>query len=210
MFLSWSKKGIENRLLGSALAVLALAAATHLACAQNQTPKTSIPEIARIGGVQIGYSTQEDLAGKWGKGKTLVGGHSNSGRLWRIKGTHWRVNTDGFDYSERGLVVDGLSLDTYPDAPDDIPYAKLSKADFSWLGGILPGMSRTKVLQILKRRSLRVTSTKEGCEISERGFSPLTSVITPLRIWQVTLTFAKELLIRIDLSAAPDHSSPSL
>ncbi len=195
---------VEIQLIGGVMTLLLLAAPTDAAGGQNKSPKTSIPEIACIGKVQIGYSTQEDLARKWGEGKTVIGGHPNSGRVWRIKGTSWRVSTDGFDYSERGLVVDQLSFRAYSDLPRDVPYAKLSKDDFVWLGEISPGMSKKKVMQILKRQSLPMTPTKEGCQITARGFSPLTSIPTPFRNWKTTLTFTNDVLIDLNLGARPD------
>ena len=130
--------------------------------------------------------------------------HPNSGRVWRIKGTPWRISTDGFDYSERGLVVHQFSLDAYPDLPRDVPYAKLSRKDFVWLGEISPGMSKKKVMQILKNKSLPFTPTKEGCEIKARGYSPLTSILTPFRDWKATLTFANSVLIALTLDVGPD------
>ena len=172
--------------------------------AEAKTPKTSIPGIAKIGRMRVGYSSQEDVARKLGEGKTLIGGHPNSGRVWRIRGTSWRLNTDGFDYSERGLVIDQLSLGTCTDQPDDIPYTKLTKKDFCWTGGITLGMSRARVLEILKRSSLPVTSTKEGWKIGERGFSPLSSIVTPFRNWEATLTFSNDFLVRLDLGASPN------
>jgi hypothetical protein len=195
---------VEMRLLGWAMAALFVAAPMHAADGQNKLPKPSIPKIARIGKVQIGYSTQEDLAKEWVEGKTVVGGHSNSGRVWRIKGSRWRVSTDGFDYSERGLVVDQLSLSAKSNLPKDVPYKKLYKKDFAWLGGISPGMSKKKVMQILKGKSLACTPTKEGCEINARGFSPLTSIITPFRNWKATLTFADGVLTDLTLDVRPD------
>jgi hypothetical protein len=191
-------------LLGCTVTALLLVAPIRVTYGRNNPPKTSIPKIAHIGKVQIGYFTQEELALKWGEGKTIVGGHPNSGRVWRIAGTRWRVNTDGFDYSERGLVVDQFTLGTDSDPSGDIPYAKLSRSEFFWLGEISLGMSRTKVLQILKRRSLPNTWTKDGCEINAQGFSPLTSIVEPFRNWKATLSFANDLLIRLDLSARTD------
>src|SRR5689334_624376 len=94
-----------------ALLLIVLSAAADTPSA---TTNTSIPKIASIGKIQIGYSTQEDLAKLWGEGKTITGSHPNSGRLWRVKGTSWVLYTDGFDYSKRGLVVDGLHF--YADA----------------------------------------------------------------------------------------------
>lgn len=192
---------VGPRSLGCGVAALLFLSPPALTCGQNQAPKTLIPEIARIGKVQIGYSTQEELAKKWGEGKTLIGGHPNSGRVWRIAGTNWFVQTDGFDYSERGLVVDQLSLSTKADLGADIPPARLSKRDFLWLGAIAPGMSQAKVLEILKRRAPRSTSIKGGYGVRAKGFSPLTNIRTPLRNWEATLTFADGLLIRLDLSA---------
>jgi hypothetical protein len=183
--------------------ILHFSLAAHATNGRGKTPKTSIPQIARIGKVQVGYSTQDDLASRWGEGKTLIGGHPNSGRVWWIKGTSWRVNTDGFDYSERGLVIDQLSLGTCPDPPGDIPCAKLSKREFCWLGEVTLGMNRTEVLQILKRRSLPITATEQGWEIHAQGFSPLSSIVTPFRNWIVTLTFTNDFLVRLDLSATP-------
>ena len=197
----------ELRLLGWAMTALLVATPAHAADAKNKSPKTSIPEIARIGKVQIGYSTQEDLARKWGEGKTVIGGHPNSGRVWRIKGSPWRISTDGFDYSERGLVVDQFSVGACSDLPRDVPYAKLSKRDFVWLGGISLGMSKKKVMQILKRNSLPVTPTKQGCEINARGHSPLTSIITPFRNWKATLTFTNDLLISLNLDVRIDSQA---
>lgn len=80
------------------------------AAARHPPPKTSIPKIARLGKIQVGYSTQAELARHWGEGKTIIGGHANSGRLWRVKGTPWIVDTDAFEYSRRGLVVDGVTI----------------------------------------------------------------------------------------------------
>lgn len=194
----------ELPLLGWALATLFAAAPAQAAGGQHKSPKTSIPKIARIGKAQIGYSTQEDLAKIWGEGKTLIGGHPNSGRVWRIKGTPWRVHTDGFDYSKRGLVVNQLSLGADAALPKEVPYARISQKDFVWLGEISLGMSKTKVMQILKRQSLPVTPTKAGYEINARGFYPLTSIITPFRNWKATLVFTKDLLIGLNLDASSD------
>ena len=51
---------------------------------QNQVVTGSIPQIASIAKIQVGYSTQEDLAMRWGEGRTITGGHPNSGRVWRV------------------------------------------------------------------------------------------------------------------------------
>jgi len=184
-----------------ALAVLLLIASAPAGDAQMASTKTSIPKIACIGKIQIGCSTQEDLARHWGEGKTITGGHPNSGRLWRVKGTPWVLHADGFEYSKRGLVVDGL--DVYEDlkAGADAPYAKLAKSDFAWCGGIWPGMSQQKVMQILKRKSLRITLTQDGCEICAKGFYALQSSMDPLRTWTARLIFTNGSLSQLTLAA---------
>jgi hypothetical protein len=134
----------------------------------------------------------------------VIGGHPNSGRVWRVKGTGWSLSTDGFDYSERGLVVDQLSFGEDPEPHGDVPYARLSKKDFLWLGEISPGMTKDKVMQILKRKSLPITPTKEGCKVSARGFLALTSINTPIRLWQATLLFANDSLRTLQIDVGPD------
>lgn len=96
-----------------------------------------------------------------------------------------------------------VSFDQYKE-PEDVPYAKLCKKDFLWLGRISPGMPRDKVMQILKRKSLPITLTKDGCEIKAQGFSPLTSIPSAFRNWQATLSFTNDLLNGIYVDARTD------
>jgi hypothetical protein len=186
------------------LTILLVAVPVRAADGRNTLPKTSIPKIARIGKVRIGYSTQEDFAKQWGEGKTITGGHSNSGRVWRVKGTRWILSTDGFEYSERGLVVDNLSLCEDPKMPGDAPFARLSKNDLCWLGEISPGMTKDEVMQIVKRKKVSIMTTKEGCEIRAQGFYALSSINAPLRKWRATLRFSNGSLSALHLDASPD------
>jgi hypothetical protein len=71
----------ELPLLGCATASMLFLTAASLTYGQNQAERNFIPEIACIGKAKIGYSTQQDLARKWGEGKSLIGGHPNSGRV---------------------------------------------------------------------------------------------------------------------------------
>jgi len=166
-----------------------------------------IPRIARIGGIEIGRSSQEDLARIWGEGKTIIGGHSNSGRLWRVPGTSWILRTDGFDYSSRGLVVDGLTL--YGDSKSfncpelliGVPNTRLSRKAFAWAGEISPGMSKQQVIDFLKKRSLPMRSTPDGCETTAGGLSPLTSSMEPLETWKVSFVLTNGTLSVLNMSA---------
>ena len=167
----------------------------------SASAKTSIPKIARIGKIQIGYSTQEDLTKHWGEGKTVTGGHPNSGRLWRVKGTSWTIATDGFEYSKRGLLVDSFEIYEDQNPAKDVPVALLAKRDFTWLGDITPGMSRDEVMRVLKSESLSVSPTKEeGDKIGAKGFHALLNNIE-LKTWTASLSFTNGVLCRLTLTA---------
>ena len=134
--------------------ILLLTAAAHPGnAAENDIPKTSIPKIANIAGIKVGYSSMEELEARLGKGKVAVGGHSDGARLWRVKGTSWVIYADAFEYSERGMVLDSLNiaLDTKPRR--GVPYARLTKNDFAWLGKISLGMDEDKLLEVHEQYS---------------------------------------------------------
>ncbi len=138
---------------------------------------TSVPRIAGIGGVSVGYSTQDEFERAWGEGLTVVGGHPNSGRRWRVRGTDWLIATDGFEYSDRGLVVDALNLDSQKTDPNfpDAPYAKLDKKAFAWLGEISCGMTRVEVIAALNRQGVGFKEDGEDLYMEADGFSEITS-----------------------------------
>ena len=92
------------------LTVLLLLLVTQIAsagAAENAPPGTSIPSIAGIAKIKIGYSTQQEIDAQWGEGKTIIGGHPNSGRLWRVKGTPWVIHTE-LRKGERYFRIDGV------------------------------------------------------------------------------------------------------
>jgi hypothetical protein len=169
--------------------------------------KTTIPAFARMAGVDIGLSTQADLAKRWGEGKTVTGGHSNSGRVWRVKGAPWILQTDGFEYSSRGLVVDSLSLHQNAgschcqDLLDGAPETRAGKEAFAWSGHVVPGMSKDAVMLMLRDMFGPVTVTGDGCEVKAAGFSPLTSIATPFRAWTTSFVFTNGVLSRLSISA---------
>jgi hypothetical protein len=176
-------------------ALLVLSPATVAGQARGTPKKVVIPKIAGLAGVQIGHSTQEDLARRWGEGKTIIGGHPNSGRIWRVKGTSWAVYTDGFEYSQRGLVIDGLRLMEGDKESLDAPFARPGRKSFAWLGGVTPGMSRSQAQAFLKRKSLFSTEKDGGFEIRANGFRALAS--GQLETWTVRLKFAADRLTQV-------------
>src|SRR5690606_19430686 len=117
-------------------------------------------------------------------------------------GTPWVLRTDGFDYSHQGFVVDGLEIYENPGGMNDVPFAKLSKNDFIWLGGISMGISKAEAMRILQREAPSFAMTKDGFETSAEGFHALESSIPPLKTWTASLGFTNGLLNRFTLSAS--------
>jgi hypothetical protein len=178
-------------------------------CAGTTSTRTggaSIPPIAEIGGVQIGYATQEDLARAWGEGLTVTGGHPNSGRLWRVRDTDWIVATDGFTYSDRGLVIDALQLEPQRATPLSInaPIAKLDQKGFAWLGEISQGMTRLEVIASLNRHTLKFKEDGAALIVDADGFSEITSEANAnIRHWRVTLFFEEGKMSGLRINAGP-------
>jgi len=183
------------------LALWLLTGPARSASGPEAAVKTSIPRIASLGKIQIGRSTQEDLARLWGEGEVTTGGHANSGRLWRVKGTSWVVHTDGFEYSKRGLVVDSLELFVDAQRANSLPEARLPRSDFAWLGKILPGMPRAGVRQILQAQALTTAPTKDGVMASAEGFHALENHVR-LKTWSTHLDFTNGALSRLRLYAS--------
>jgi hypothetical protein len=146
-----------------------------------------------------------ELESRLGRGKPVTGGHANGARVWRVKGTSWQIHADAFDYSKRGAVVDDFDIfdNTGSSQPEmDVPYARLSKEDFAFLGGISLGMDEEKLLETLKRKALVVSKTTDGWLVSAKGWSPLTSIPDPLQKWTVQFRIKGKSLTRMALNAS--------
>lgn len=191
---------VSSRASLTLLWLLLLTPFTSVGEVTNKPPVNSIPIIAGVAKIQIGSSTQDDLKAQWGEGKTIVGGHPNSGRLWRMKGTRWLLHTDAFEYSKGGLVVDRLEIREDDGTEKDVPYARLSAKDFAWLDKISLGATRDKVTEVLKTKGLPVTPTDTGCETRATGFQAL-AVPEHFGIWSVRFDFKNGLLSRLTIDA---------
>ena len=164
----------------------------------------NVPKMATIGGIQIGYSTQEEIEQSWGAGLTVVGGHPNSGRRWRVRDTDWIIATDGFLYSDRGLVIDALQMESQPaeESSTNVPFAKPDKSSFAWLGDISRGMTKPEVIAALNQHSLKFKSQANVLILDEAGFSSITSEANAnLHHWRATLNFKDGKLNSLNLSA---------
>jgi len=197
-----------------ALVLLLIAAVTPAEAADSKGPKTFIPKIANIAGIKVGYSSMEELEGRLGKGKVTVGGHSNGARLWRVKGTSWVIYADAFEYSERGAVVGRfeITVDSKPGHHVDItvdpqpghrvPYARLTRNELAWAGGISLGMDEDNLLKLLKQKSWTPAKLADGWLVKAQGHSPLTSnPLYPFNQWEARFTMKGRSLVGISLDA---------
>jgi hypothetical protein len=186
-----------------ALAWLLTAAIASSNAADNKVPKTSIPKIANIAGIQIGYSSMDELEGHLGKGQVAVGGHPNGARLWRVKGTAWVIYADAFCYSDRGAVVDEFDIKVDANPGDQVPAARLSRDQLAWAGGISLGMDEEHLLKVLRQNSWTPVKVDGGWRVEAQGHSPLTSdPLDPFNHWEVRFTMKGKVLTGISLDAS--------
>ena len=162
----------------------------------------SIPAIAAIAGIQVGYTTMAELEARLGRGKPFTGGHPNGAREWRVRGTSWVICADAFDYSARGIVVDSFDIRADMKTDPGVPFARLEKPDFAWLGLVSLDMPEDRLLEVLKTKVFPVTKTDGGWQISARGFSELTSTpSTPFQVWTTRFEVTNGLVRGISLDA---------
>lgn len=198
--------GKTSRALLAGFLLLSITPSGPAGDAASSATGHSIPAIAEIAKIKVGFSTQQDLASQWGEGKPVTGGHPNSGRLWRVKGTPWVLRTDGFEYSKRGLVMDSLEISEDQKPGNGIPYARLNASDLAWLGEISLGTPQGKVMEVLKRKGLPFTQTASGCETAATGLHTLENKIQ-FRAWKVRFDFKRGLLSHLAIDAAARTNS---
>jgi hypothetical protein len=83
--------------------------------------------------------------------------------------------------------------------PGEPPYAKPSRNEFAWLGGITLGMSRAKVNEFLKQKPLTIKDTDYGFSFEENGAHQL--VTAKFTKWTASLTFSNDVLSQLDINA---------
>ena len=184
-----------------AVILLLTAAAYPVNAAENDIPKTSIPKIANIAGIKVGYSSMEELEARLGKGKVAVGGHSDGARLWRVKGTSWVIYADAFESSERGMVLDSLNIALDTKRRRGVPYARLTKNDLTWLGKISLGMDEDKLLEIMQQNSCAPTKVADGWLVKAKGCSPFTSWPSYFQEWTARFGIKGKSLVAMGLDA---------
>lgn len=196
-----------------ALVSLLTATVTPVQANEIKGPRTTIPKIANIAGIEVGYSSMAELERQLGRGRVTIGGHSNGARLWRVKGTSWVIFADAFEYSERGSVVDRFEItadgkpgDYLPDVTVDpsplqrVPNARLTRYKLALAGGISLGIDEDKLLKLLKQKSWTPVKLADGWRVEAQGHSPLTSnPLYPYHQWSATFTMRGNSLVKIQL-----------
>ncbi len=166
----------------------------------NGVEQPSIPLIARIARVQVGYTTMPGLEARLGPGKPITGGHANGARLWRVKGTHWIIYADAFEYSSRGIVVDSFWIHEDLKPNTDVPFARISLKELSWLGTISLKMTQDKLMQAMNANSLPAEKTVAGWEVHRPGSYALSEYVR-FRVWTAELDVTNKVLVGIRLDA---------
>jgi hypothetical protein len=78
----------------------------------------------------------DDLEARLGKGRVVIGGHPNSGRIWRTKA--FDIGADGFDRDQKGsLLTDGFAITKWKgNAANQYPFT------------LLPGLKQGGVIAV--------------------------------------------------------------
>src|SRR5262249_50880124 len=106
------------RLSASMLFLFCLVLPGNLSGAQRRpVGRTSVPTIAGLLGVRVGYNGQKALERKLGPGRRSVGGHPNSRQMWRTRAPMGEIETEGFNLNREGYVIESLTW-SVPDEYD--------------------------------------------------------------------------------------------
>lgn len=169
---------------------------------QRDKHRTSIPPIAWLLGVQVGYNGQDALARRLGPGRIATGGHPNSRQLWCIRSPKSEIVTDGFNMNREGYVIESLEW-SLPDAsrPQEfaVPYAKSLPRGSGWMGIITPGMTQREVTRLLAKRMPPPKKQGDTWRWEAKGYYRLQNDVYYL--WIAVLVFRHGYLISISVDA---------
>ena len=164
--------------------------------AQKRFPKkTSIPKIARMLGVQVGFNGQHALRRTLSYGKIATGGHPNSRQMWRIRSPKSEVVTDGFNTTYEGYMIESLDWGML-EVPDvsgpDVPMVKRLPRGSGWMGTIYPGMTKRQVERLIAGRLPPPKKKGEMWEWTQQGYYRLGNDL--YFEWVATLSFQRDRL----------------
>lgn len=108
----------------------------------------------------------DDLEARLGKGRVVIGGHPNSGRVWRTKACD--IGADGFDRDVRGsLLTDGFAITKWKgNAANQYPFTLLP--GLRTRGELLPDATISQFEAVLASTWKRITMP-EPTDSTERS-----------------------------------------
>jgi hypothetical protein len=193
----------------AAWAALVPAGGAHASPGGVSPPRDAVPAIARIAGAWVGRDTVERLEHRLGPGLHYTGQHPHGGRSWVSPSTHLWIDADGFDYNDRGRILNtiDLSLDDGQSADPHVPRipARVRSRSLAFMGMVLPGMSRAQVLRLLRNRLPPPKAEASALTWEMRGWATIHPPRpdmrgTEYRVWDAQLRFRKDTLTDICVS----------
>ena len=103
------------------------------------------PKIGRIAGFVVGQTTIAQYERRHRKGFAHVGGHPNGARTWYDRTLGATLDVDGFDYSDKGEIVDNVNVEWGRRPRKGIPKIRLAKGDVGFLSNLEHGMTEKQV-----------------------------------------------------------------
>lgn len=162
------------------------------------------PLIAHIAGITVGEDSEEMLARRFGNGNRWTGEHPNGAQSWNFKHFKLYLGVDGFEYNNRGQIIDSvdLSSDDQPTNPGKSTH--LRRANLLFAGKVAIGMSKSQVLRLLKNDLPAPTKQANKLRWEMKGLS---IVHTPSNLssgfeytdWTAELTFNHNKLVEVNI-----------
>jgi hypothetical protein len=189
---------------------LGCALAGQVGAGRPHDPPTTVPKIAQIAGVRVGYDTRGEMERRLGKGMVYTGGHAGGAREWVLRGTHWYIDADAFDYYR--FRVGGDTVVLY-----DVSIGKKARSvgaamrfppvrvtvgasrKLGWLGVVFPGMSKSEVLRAIHGEIPLPKRSGNEWSWTSQGFLRLNRT-QAYHTWTARLTFRRGRLEEIDVS----------
>ncbi len=184
---------------------------------------TSVPDLAQICGVRIGYDTMDALEHRVGRGLPEMGGHSHSGREWLSHGADCDISADAFWYYDEqghadGAVIDSLSITPLShdrvfleETGEDtlLPVAHLAPQKVRFMNIVSLGMNRRDVLRALVSKLPKPDIQDSSLVWTVPGYVRVRNNIV-MTSWSAELKFDHDKLDEIRIESSIDRQKAGL
>jgi len=192
-----------------------------IACSRSESG-TSVPDLAQICDVRIGYDTMDALEHRAGRGMPEMGGHAHSGRVWLSRSADCELSADAFWYYDDqghadGAVIDSLSITPLSHDPvfreqtgeDTLPVAHIPPEKFRFMNIVSLGMHTGEVLRALGTRLPKPVVKDSSLVWTAPGYVRVRDNIV-MRSWTAQLKFDHDKLDEIRFEASIDRQKAGL